>query len=78
MGYGERAGRGHRGSESYVHAVQSLRSSPFRHEVDLSSSGGEGRRRREGELAVQGGEGEAGARPVSSGGKAPPPVLTGS
>lgn len=69
---GEKAG-GHEVGKSYVHTSQSLRSSPIRHEVDLSSSRGEGRRRQGGERAVQGGdEREAGASLVSSGGRASP------
>lgn len=72
-GSGERAG-GYKVCKSYVHTLQSLHSSPIRHEVDLSSSRGEGRKRKEGECAVQKvGEEEAGAGPVSSRGRAPRP-----
>ena len=57
-------------SKSYVHILQSLHSAPIRHEVDLSSSGGDGERRAEGVCAGQGEEREAGASLVSSRGRA--------
>ena len=56
-------------SKSYVHILQSLHSAPTRHEVDLSSSGGDGQRRAEGACAGQGEEREAGASLLSSRGK---------
>lgn len=46
---------GYKVSKSYVHILQSLHSSPTRHQVDLSSSGRYGQRGEEGEHAVQGG-----------------------
>lgn len=65
-------------SASPMYTLQSLHSSPIRHEVDLSSSRGEGRRRKEGVLVAGGGgagreEREAGASLVSSRGRTPLP-----